>query len=90
MKIERARSIEERKFVRKWLGATVYCKPIPQHGTDGMFYLVTAVDVVRGKVLIGGEQLNGEWRDVSQFNILKSTKKRHYRRVRKQMQFVQN
>jgi len=81
-KLEKTRAIEERKFVKKWLGKTVYAKGDAIVGSDGMFYLVTAVDTVRGKIRIGEIEY-----DTAKFEILKSSKKKHWKR---QTQFVNN
>lgn len=78
---EKSRPVSERKFVKKWLGATVFAAEpalINGHG-DGVFYLVLAVDVIRGKIAVL-ETDTVKWRDASEFIKLKSGKSKHWKR----------
>lgn len=64
-------SIEERKFVKKWLGAMVYEYDVPH-----ILYVVDAIDLVKGQVHVSPDT----WVLPSLFRILKSTKKKHWNR----------
>jgi hypothetical protein len=69
--------VEERKFLKRWLGKMVY-----DQNDQSICSLVTAVDLLKGEILVGGS-----WQKPDQYKRIKSMRKKHWKR---RTQFVNN
>jgi hypothetical protein len=78
-KEKKERRINERKFVKLWMGAIVH--PLED---NSVLLKVIGVDVARGMIWVAG----GEWVPCAAYTMLKSTKKKHWKRS--QQQYVNN